>query len=149
MCFFSLSWSLNFDRCESSTAYISYRGTGVAGAPTQRDYIPARARHSISTSVTVFANELVKVPGFGIDLLSGVVKFTSSTTLHGYVKVLKILKAKAEAESTCDVSIFWVKRTSESVCKSQSQVLKDSNILIFLFVILLFIYERSRLMCRY
>ncbi|XP_031390588.1 uncharacterized protein LOC116203062 [Punica granatum] len=103
-------------RYNDSTTHITYRATEVADAPIKKDNIPARARHNISTSVNVFVDKLALVPGFGFDLLSGVVNVTASTTLHGRVKVLKLFKTKATTESTCDVSIFLIQQRAESVC---------------------------------
>lgn len=105
-----------------STTYIHYRGTMVGQAPMKEDTIPPRTKHNITTSVVVFANRLVLNPGFVGDLITGVFNVTSSTVLHGKVKVWKIVKKKATTNTTCDISIFIHQQIVKSVCKEKYQL---------------------------
>ncbi|KAK6917343.1 Late embryogenesis abundant protein, LEA_2 subgroup [Dillenia turbinata] len=104
---------------KDSTAYINYRGTIVGQASIAADTIPARGKHNMSTFADVFVDELITSGDFRTDFLSGVVNFTSTTTLHGKVSVLKLIKAKATSYSTCDISVNVVTITSDSVCTSK------------------------------
>ncbi|XP_021295156.1 uncharacterized protein LOC110424790 [Herrania umbratica] len=103
----------------NSTAYVNYRGNLVAEAPIESDSIPARAKHNISTTVIVFADKLATDPNFPTDFLSGVLNFTSSTILHGKVRVLNLLKLKASSSSGCNISILVQTESVDSVCKSK------------------------------
>ena len=42
---------------KNNTVYINYRGNLVAEAPIENDLIPARAKHNISTTVIIFADQ--------------------------------------------------------------------------------------------
>ncbi|KAL9346867.1 hypothetical protein Peur_061720 [Populus x canadensis] len=105
---------------QESTAYVSYRGDVVAEAPIEADTIPARGKHNISTTLTMFADKLLSDDNFKRELLQGsILNFTSATTLHGKVILFKLIKAKATSSSTCDISIFVQEQQAESICKSK------------------------------
>ncbi|KAK7308830.1 hypothetical protein RJT34_05094 [Clitoria ternatea] len=102
----------------SSTSFINYRGNLVAEAPLPQDTIPARKDHNISTTLTVFADS-TKFEHLPSDFLSGVINFTSSTTLEGKVKVFQIFKKKATCYSTCDLSLFVRDQSIDFACDSK------------------------------
>ncbi|XP_052181946.1 uncharacterized protein LOC127794739 [Diospyros lotus] len=104
---------------ENSSARVSYRGNFVAEAPIQADKIPARGKHEVATTVKVIGENLISNPYFGPDLVSGCLNFTSSTTLHGEARVLKLLKVKATTTTTCDISIYVVAQNASSSCRSK------------------------------
>ncbi|XVF87687.1 hypothetical protein PTKIN_Ptkin18bG0140700 [Pterospermum kingtungense] len=107
---------------KNSTAYINYRGNLVAEAPIHNDSIPARAKHNISTTVIIFADKLAADPNFFNDLLSGVLNFTSSTTLYGKAKVFNILKLKASSKSSCNISVLVLAQSVDTVCKAKTRL---------------------------
>ncbi|XP_022777404.1 uncharacterized protein LOC111318802 [Durio zibethinus] len=106
----------------NSTAYIFYRGNLVAEAPIENDSISARAKHNISTKVIIFAEKLGTDGNFVIDILSGILNFTSSTILHGKVNVFNILKLKASSSSSCNISVLVQNQTAYSVCKIKTRL---------------------------
>ncbi|KDP20784.1 hypothetical protein JCGZ_21255 [Jatropha curcas] len=104
---------------EESIGYVSYRGNLIGEAPIAADTIPARGKHDVKTSVTIFANKLFDDDTFVLDFLSGVLNVTSSLSLHGKVIVFKLFKLKAESLSTCNISIFIVPQQAQSVCNAK------------------------------
>ncbi|KAI4371128.1 hypothetical protein MLD38_019395 [Melastoma candidum] len=101
---------------ENGTTYIKYRETVVAEALIEGDTLPARAKHNISTTVNLSADKLVLNRDFLMDYNSGWLNVTSTTMLHGRVKVLKLFKMKATTYSNCDTSIDLKNQTSVSFC---------------------------------
>ncbi|MED6145828.1 hypothetical protein PIB30_028814 [Stylosanthes scabra] len=79
----------------NSTAYLKYRGRLFATAPLHEDTLPARGSLNISTSLDVYVDDITKFLDLMGDYLKGVINFTSTTTLEGRVKVLKLFKTKA------------------------------------------------------
>ncbi|XVE51151.1 hypothetical protein DITRI_Ditri02bG0016000 [Diplodiscus trichospermus] len=104
---------------ENSTAFINYRGNLVAEASIENDSIPARAKHNISTTVIIFADKLAADLNFLPDFFSGVLNFTSSTTLHGKANVFNVLKLKASSSSSCNISILVQTQSVDSICNSK------------------------------
>lgn len=100
-----------------STAYVNYRGALVAEGPIEAGMVPARGKHNVSTTVTIHGDKMVPNPYFVGDILAGTLNFTSTTTLHGKVTVLKYLKKKATTYSSCDISVFLPTQNVTSVCK--------------------------------
>lgn len=108
---------------QNTTAYISYRGEVVAEAPIADGTIPARGKHNISTTVNLIPDKLVKNPYFLADAVgTGILNFTSTTTLHGKVSLFKLFKMKGTSYCTCDISIFVIPKTVDSVCKAKFTV---------------------------
>lgn len=101
---------------QNSTSYLNYRGNLVAEASIHEDTIPARGALNISTSLNVFADEVSKSQGLLGDYARGVINFTSTTTLPGKVKILKLFKMKATSYSTCDLSVSVQDRSVNSTC---------------------------------
>ncbi|KAM1139169.1 hypothetical protein ACFX2I_036875 [Malus domestica] len=91
---------------ENSTVHISYRGNVVAEAPIRDDTVPARSTHNITSVVSILADKLVTNSHFSGDMAVGVLNFTSETTLHGKVNLLKVFKMKATCYSDCNISIY-------------------------------------------
>ncbi|CAK7348961.1 unnamed protein product [Dovyalis caffra] len=103
----------------NSTAYVNYHGVNVGEVPIQADLIPAHAKVNITTSVDLMADRLIENPYFMQDLIAGRFDLASTSSMHGKVKVLKILKLDATALSTCDISISVSSLSIESTCKSE------------------------------
>lgn len=104
---------------QNGTAYVSYRGVVIAEAPVEDGRIPARGKQSISSSITIFSDKLMSNSKFSDDILSGVMNFSSTTTLHGKIIMLKYFKKKATSYSSCDIRIFLQSQSIDSVCKSK------------------------------
>ncbi|TXG47089.1 hypothetical protein EZV62_026383 [Acer yangbiense] len=104
---------------QDGVAYVNYHGVLVAEAPIENGSIPARGRHNISSSMTIFADKVIGNSNFEGDHRSGVLNFSASTTLHGKVSMLKYFKMKAASHSSCDISIFVQNETIDSDCKSK------------------------------
>lgn len=90
-----------------TTAYISYRGNVVAEAPIEHGTIPSRGKHNISTSTEISSDKFLSNPYFLTDVLVGNLNFTSSSTMHGKVRVFEFLKIKATTFTTCDIAVFF------------------------------------------
>lgn len=105
----------------NSTAYVGYRGNAVGEGPIEADEIPARGKHDMTTSVTIFADKIIGDDMFLSDFMNGVLNFTSASTLEGKVKVFKLFKAKATSYSTCNISLFFTifEQHVESTCQSK------------------------------
>lgn len=103
----------------NSTAYVTYRGTVVAEGPIEQNTIPARGKLDIRTTVIVVGEKMVSNPLIWIDVFSGTLNFTSSTTLHGKATVLKFLKIKATSYCTCDISLVLLPQNVTAVCSSK------------------------------
>lgn len=101
---------------EDSTTFVTYRGNVVGEGPIRGDTIPERGELNVSTTVKIFADKLLKDPNFLGDFVGGVLNFTSSSTLYGKVRILKIIKKKATSYSTCHISVFTRIRTANSTC---------------------------------
>ncbi|KAI4312015.1 hypothetical protein MLD38_036873 [Melastoma candidum] len=101
---------------ENGTTYIKYRETVVAEALIKGDTLPARGKLNVSTTVNLSADRMASNQYFITDCHSGWLNLTSTTTLHGEVKVLKLFKMKATTYSKCDISIDIKNQTSVSVC---------------------------------
>lgn len=104
-----------------STAFISYRGNVVAEAPIEHDTIPSRGKHTISTSTEISSDKFLSNPYFLTDVLVGNLNFTSSSTMHGKVRVFEFLKIKATTFTTCDIAVFFhdlAKINISSSCRS-------------------------------
>ncbi|XP_057512857.1 uncharacterized protein LOC130794934 [Actinidia eriantha] len=98
----------------NSTASVTYHGDLVAEAPIEADEIPARGKHDISTTVEVLGDKLVSNRYFGAEYGAGSFNFSSSSTLHGKAKVLKM---KVTTHNTCDITVFFLVHNASSVCK--------------------------------
>lgn len=108
---------------ENSTAYVTYRGDVVAEAPIEDDTIPARGKHNISSSVNLMGDKLVKNVNFlGDAIVTGILNFTSTTTLHGKASLFKLFKMKGTSYCTCDISVSVQAKSVDSVCKSRFTV---------------------------
>ncbi|KAF9688298.1 hypothetical protein SADUNF_Sadunf02G0183000 [Salix dunnii] len=103
----------------NSAAYVKFHGVIVGEVPIQADLIPAHSKVNITTSVDLMADELIKNPYFLQDLTAGRFNFVSTSSLHGKVEVIKILKLHATALSTCDISLFVTSPRIKSSCNSQ------------------------------
>jgi len=103
---------------QNSSAYLNYRGNLLATAPLHEDTIPALKSHNISTILNVYV-DVTEVPDLLGDYLSGVINFTSTTTLVGKVKILNFIKIKATTYSTCDIFVYIHGQIANSTCDNK------------------------------
>uniref|UniRef100_A0A7N0VE08 Late embryogenesis abundant protein LEA-2 subgroup domain-containing protein n=1 Tax=Kalanchoe fedtschenkoi TaxID=63787 RepID=A0A7N0VE08_KALFE len=101
---------------DSSAANITYRGELVAVAAISADTIPARARHNVTTEVTIMADRLIPDPGFWWENSEGVLNFTTYTKLHGKSTLFKVFKVSTSTSSDCNVSVNLHTQSTQSVC---------------------------------
>lgn len=104
---------------QNGTTYVNYRGNLVGIAPIKGDTVPDHGELNVSTALIVEAGEMLKDGSFSDDLKNGVWNFTSTNTLHGTVKILKIFKKKATSFSTCDISVFIKISAINSTCQNK------------------------------
>ncbi|KAK9285674.1 hypothetical protein L1049_024873 [Liquidambar formosana] len=104
---------------KNTTAYVNYHGALVAEVPMEHDKVPARGKVNITTSVEIMGDKLISSPYFWDDVAAGCLNLTSMATLHGKVSVLKILKIRATAFSTCEISVFVQSQNIKSNCQSK------------------------------
>lgn len=107
---------------EDSKTTVDYRGNLVGEGPIHGDTIPELGELNMSTIVTIFADKLAKDQNFLDDFKSGVLNFTSSSTLHGKVRILRLFKMKATSFNTCYISLFTIARTTKSTCNSKIKI---------------------------
>ncbi|XP_054786912.1 late embryogenesis abundant protein At1g64065-like [Prosopis cineraria] len=103
---------------QDSTASVNYRGNLVGEAPINGDTVPDHGELNVRTSLTLQVDELLKNKNFLDDFNSGVVNLTSSNTLQGEVKILKLFKKEATSLSNCDISVFIKNKTINSTCQN-------------------------------
>ncbi|CAM8979558.1 unnamed protein product [Rhodiola kirilowii] len=104
---------------QASTANITYQGLFVAEAAIAADTIPARAKHNITTQVTIMADKLIPDPSFWWDNSDGILNFTSYTKLHGKSTVFKVFKISTSTSSDCNVSVNIHAQTTQSKEKQE------------------------------
>ncbi|GAB4826628.1 hypothetical protein Ancab_033523 [Ancistrocladus abbreviatus] len=106
-------------RYKNSTAYVRYREKVVAQALIPEDVVPSGRKHNVSTTVEVDGERLKPDADFSSDLFSGCFNFSSSTTLHGKVSLLKLFGIKATGFSSCDITVLLRAQEASYTCSSQ------------------------------
>lgn len=104
---------------KNTTAYVTYHDTVVALVPIEHALVPARGKINITTSVDLMGDKLVSNPHFMEDAINGNFNLISTADLHGKVRVLKFVKFRATAFSTCDISFSIQSKQIDSKCKSK------------------------------
>ncbi|KAK1305259.1 Early nodulin-like protein 3 [Acorus calamus] len=108
---------------DNTTTSIYYKEDLIAEAPMEAGLIRARSTSDVSTSVVVIADELLLDPVFYADVvLTGMFRVTSTSSLHGRVDVLGVLKRRATVHTDCDISVYVRNETSVSDCRSVFKV---------------------------
>ncbi|XP_027343346.1 uncharacterized protein LOC113855914 [Abrus precatorius] len=103
----------------NSTGYINFHDTVVACVPMEAALVPARSVINVNTTADFMVGKLVLDPNFWPDAFTGTLNFTSTATLHGKARVLKIIKLKATAYSSCDISLHISSRVVDTKCISK------------------------------
>lgn len=92
----------------------------MAEAPIEGYKVPARRKHNISKYVEIIADKFGSDLNFVLDFGTGVLNFTSGTTLHGKASLFNLFKTKATSSfTTCDISIYVKAKRLDSVCESR------------------------------
>ncbi|PON83865.1 Late embryogenesis abundant protein [Trema orientale] len=104
---------------QNTTAHVNYRGDLVAEVPIMHGLVPARGKLNITSSADFMLGKVISNPRFFEDFLNGSLNLTSTTTMHGRVSLFKVIKIRATAFSTCDISFFVIDREVQSKCKSK------------------------------
>ncbi|KAE9585610.1 hypothetical protein Lal_00009955 [Lupinus albus] len=103
-----------------STGYVDYRGTMVAEIPMVSNYVPARSSINVTTYAVFMIGKMIQNPMFFPDFVNNkVLNMTSTTELPGKVSVLKFIKLKAMAYSTCNISLNLYAKTADTNCISK------------------------------
>ncbi|GAB4830929.1 hypothetical protein Ancab_004957 [Ancistrocladus abbreviatus] len=103
---------------KSGTAYVRYREKVVAQALVPEAVIPSQRKHNVSMAVEVDGERLKPQADFSSDLNSGCFNCTSSITLLGRVRLLKLFSIKATSFSSCDISVLRSQEV-QYTCSSQ------------------------------
>ncbi|KAI3765519.1 hypothetical protein L2E82_15555 [Cichorium intybus] len=104
---------------KNSTANVYYRGMLIAEVPVEHAEVPARGSLTMTTSANITGGEMATDPNFYNDIGSGHLNFTSTSTMHGKVTLLKIVGVKAKVDSLCDISIDILKLEVDPKCHSK------------------------------
>ncbi|OIW09232.1 hypothetical protein TanjilG_01353 [Lupinus angustifolius] len=103
-----------------STGYVNYRGTIVAEIPILSHYVPARSTINVTTNAEFMVGKMIENPMFIPDFVTRkVINMTSRAELPGKVIVLKFIKIKAMAYSTCNISLNLYNKTADTNCISK------------------------------
>ena len=94
----------------------------MSEVPIVHNLIPARSKVNITTSADLIVDRMISNPDFLVDVETGCLRLTSEATLHGKVRVVKILKFRATAYSTCYFSFHILSQALESKCISKIKV---------------------------
>ncbi|CAN1855068.1 hypothetical protein LINPERHAP1_LOCUS41577 [Linum perenne] len=105
-------------RYSAATAYLVYRGDLVGVSPVPAGYSKPRSTEEIRTNITLMAGEFLTDLSFVGDLLTGVLNFTSTSSVHGEASMFKVLTAEIRSNCTCEISVQVVSQKTESSCKT-------------------------------
>lgn len=91
----------------------------MAEVPIPKQAVSSRGMINITTPGNFDIEKMVASSSFFNDVVVRSFNFTSGVTLHGKVKVIKILKLRAISISTCNISYFLDTQNVQSKCKSK------------------------------
>lgn len=89
----------------NSTAYVNYDNTIVGEVPIGAAFVPARGTVNVTTGAIFMVGKLIQDPKFWSDVVSGSLNLTSTAELPGKASILKFIKLRATAYSSCDISV--------------------------------------------
>ncbi|KAK7324787.1 hypothetical protein VNO77_28631 [Canavalia gladiata] len=104
---------------KNSTGYIKFHDTVVAQVPMEAELVPARSTINVNTSADFMVGKMINDPNFWTDVLTGTLNMTSTSTLPGEARMLKIIKFKATAYSSCDISFNITSKHVDTKCISK------------------------------
>lgn len=104
----------------NSTSYVKFEDTVVAEVPMESEFVPARSTINVTTHADFMVKKLIYNPKFFSDiLLSGTLNMTSTAALPGKVTMLKIIKFKATAYSSCDIYFHVISMRADTKCTTK------------------------------
>lgn len=104
---------------KDSIAYVYYRGMLIAEVPVEHSEVPARGSLTMTTYANIIGGKMATDPNFYSDIGTGHLNFTSNSTMHGKVSILKIVKVEAKVYSFCDISIDILTQEVNPKCHSK------------------------------
>ncbi|XP_024989332.1 late embryogenesis abundant protein At1g64065-like [Cynara cardunculus var. scolymus] len=104
---------------KDSVAYVYYRGMLIGEVPIEHSKVPARGSFTMTTYANITGGKMATDPDFYNDIASGTLNFTSTTSMHGKVSVLKIVKVGAKVDSFCDICVHILTQEVDPVCHSK------------------------------
>lgn len=113
---------------QNSTSYITYNDTIVGSVPIESKLVPARSEINVTTYANFMVGKLIQNPNFWSDIVHGM-EFTlqSTTELPGKAIVLKYIKLKAMAYSSCHISVNITSNDVGSNCISRIKLFYFGN----------------------
>nr|XP_043608922.1 uncharacterized protein LOC122580832 [Erigeron canadensis] len=106
---------------KDSIANVYYREMLIAEIPVEHAEVPARGSLTMTSRANITGGKMATDPNFYIDIGTGFLNFTSTSVMHGKVKVLKIVKVGAKVDSFCDISVDILKQQVDPKCHSKVQ----------------------------
>lgn len=106
----------------NSNTSVYYRGNLIGQAPIPAGEINARSTQNISTIIDLEVGKVITNPNFLPDVLSGMLNFTSGSTMVGDVILVKVLKLHATTSVDCGVTVFIKTKNSTSSCASTIKI---------------------------
>ncbi|KAG2712247.1 hypothetical protein I3760_04G115200 [Carya illinoinensis] len=103
----------------NSTAHVHYHGDVVGETPVEERYVPARDKLNMTTYVIFLPGKLLKNRHFLADVGVGSLNLTSTATLPGRMNLLKIFEKHATVYNRCNISIFILTQSVESICHTK------------------------------
>ncbi|XP_061363077.1 uncharacterized protein LOC133306727 [Gastrolobium bilobum] len=104
---------------KNSTGYVNYDNTIVAEVPIEGRLVQPHSKMNLSTHAYIMPSKLVNDPQFFTDVGVGTLNLTSKAELHGKVSLMKVIKMKATAYSSCNISLNISSKDVDTKCISK------------------------------
>lgn len=104
---------------KNATGYLNYHGDIVAEIPIGQNFVPARGKLNVTSSVDLMVSKMISNPLFFNDFVEGSLNLTATSALHGKVSLFSLLKMHATTFITCDISFSIISRQVQSSCISK------------------------------
>ncbi|KAK9291009.1 hypothetical protein L1049_009192 [Liquidambar formosana] len=107
----------------NSSAHLNYRGQVVGEVPIPAGKISADSTMPMSVTLTLLADRFLSNSDIYSDVLSGTLPLSTYTKISGKVYILKVFKFHVVTESTCDVVVNVLNRTTPTPeCKYKTKL---------------------------
>ncbi|XP_027343345.1 late embryogenesis abundant protein At1g64065-like [Abrus precatorius] len=103
----------------NSTGYVNFHDNVVADVPIGANLVPARSKINLNTCTELMVGKLALDPHFWSDVLVGTLNLTSTATLPGEARFLKIIRLKATSSTSCNISFNFHTKDVDSKCISK------------------------------
>jgi hypothetical protein len=107
---------------KNTSVYVNYHGDAAGEAPIVGRRVAARDKLNITTAVSLVPLKLMKNSHFLGDLGAGSFNLTSTATLPGKVRFLKIFKLHATVYNRCNISVFLQSQSVDSICETKLKI---------------------------